>query len=182
MTLLHREPLDHVEKACWALLGLSAVVLVATTVRWTTTTPLPEPAAPPASLATPELGPRRTTTPGSAIRVVAADPFHTARTAPASRYLLPEVDGQATVSGPGALRPGAVRLLGTAVLGSGGGFVMAQVGGATPVTVRIGEVVGDLTLRSITRGEAEFERRDGSRVVLSVPSAMPLTNGGRGSR
>jgi hypothetical protein len=51
---------------------------------------------------------------------------------------------------------------------------MAQVGNATPVTVRVGEVVGDLTLREITRGEAEFERRDGTVVVLSVPTAMPL--------
>lgn len=74
--------------------------------------------------------------------------------------------------GPGSLREGLVGLLGTAVSGSGGGFVMCQVGSATPQMVRVGEVVGDLTLRSIARGEAEFTRSDGTTVTLSVPTAQ----------
>lgn len=80
------------------------------------------------------------------------------------------------MSSPGA-SPSAIRLLGTAVRGDGGGFVMAQIGGATPVTVRIGEDVGGLTLLAISRGEAEFERNDGSRVTLSVPKAAPRPGG-----
>ena len=76
-----------------------------------------------------------------------------------------------SASGPGPLRDGQVRLLGTVVSARDGGFVMCQLGSATPQMVRIGDVLGGLTLRSIARGEAEFTRRDGSSVTLSVPSA-----------
>lgn len=182
MTLLHREPPGRLEMAGYTLFGLSAIVFAVAVARWATTMDLPDAATASASLSTPQLGERRATSTAGALRMVGADPFHPARSAPASRYLLPDAVDATTVSGPGALRPGAVRLLGTAVLGNGGGFVMAQLGSATPVTVRVGDEVGDLTLRSIRRGEAEFERRDGSLVVLGVPSASTSPPGGRSPR
>jgi hypothetical protein len=170
--MVHREPPGRFEKACYTLLAGSVVLAGVTAGRLVTESSLPVASASPGAISAPSLRERRTAAPASALGVVAADPFHVDRTAPASRYLLPVDDLAASVSGPGSLREGAVRLLGTAVLGSGGGFVMCQVGSATPEVVRIGQVVGGLTLRSITRGEAEFTRPDGSLVTLSVPTAV----------
>jgi hypothetical protein len=169
--LLHREPPGKFEKACYALFAVSVVLAGISVARLVTAAPLPDAAPPAPEVATPTLGERVTSGPAAIAEVVASDPFHPARTAPAARYILPEETAVAAASGPGPIRDGAVRLLGTVVSGSGGGFVMCQVGSATPQVVRIGEEVADLTLVSITRGEAEFERRDGSTVTLSVPSA-----------
>lgn len=169
--LQHREPPGRIEKTCYALLLFSLVLVASVAVRLATTVPLPSPDATATQPLTASVGARLRPPPASALRVVAADPFHPQRTAPAARYMLPEDRMVDIAPGPGSLREGLVRLLGTAVSGSGGGFVMCQVGSATPQMVRVGEVVGDLTLRSIARGEAEFTRSDGTTVTLSVPTA-----------
>lgn len=178
--LEHREPAGWLEKACYGALACSLALLVIAAVRLGTTSPTPEEADSSYETVVERPGDRPSPSWASAVRVVAADPFHAERTAPASRYVLPE-DGPASGdTGPAPLRPGAVRLLGTAVLGSRGGFVMCQVGSTTPQVVRVGEVVGDLTLRSIARGEAVFTRRDGTSVTLSVPTAAPSAGVGTG--
>lgn len=180
MVLKHREPPGPFEKSCYALLAGSVLLVGVMGYRVLTTATLPGPTPPAESISTPTLGERRAAEPANVLRVVAADPFHPQRTAPASRYVLPETDAVADVSSPGSLRSGEVQLLGTAVSGEGGGFIMCQIGGATPEVVRVGEVIGDLTLRSIARGEAEFTREDGSTVTLAVPSAgVRRGSGGR---
>jgi len=174
MTILHREPPGPVVNSAYAALAASVVLVLITGVRVVREAPLP--ARPPASpeLPVPKLGQRVASQPWSAVRAVERDPFHPGRTAPAARYLLPEEDMQATLPGASSVR-GEVTLLGTAVSGDGGGFVMCQVGGETPEVVRIGEEVGGLTLRSISRGAAEFSRRDGSTVTLHVAGATAAT-------
>jgi len=172
MVLQHREPPGPFEKACYVALVCSVVLVVITAVRLAMVAPTPE-AVP--GLTPPRiepLGARTRPSAASALRVVAADPFHPLRTAPAERYILPEEQIAAVEPGSGPLREGLVRLLGTAVVDNAGGFVMAQVGSATPQMVRVGEVVGDLTLRSIARGSAEFTRQDGTLVTLGVPAAQ----------
>ena len=179
--LHHRAPAGFLERLSAIALVFSLVLVAWVGVRYARTAPLPTASDAAASELRVTLGARDATTTGRAIRMVAADPFHVDRLAPAARYLLPEDGTGTTVSGPGPLRPGAVRLLGTAVLGGGGSFVMCQVGSATPQVVRVGERVGDLTLVSVSRGEAEFTRRDGETVVLAVPTAVGVT-GGPGER
>lgn len=181
MTLVHREPAGPFEKACYLALAASLLLLGWTILRLVL----------PADVVVAERGgapdvasieDRASTPVAAALRVVASDPFHVARTAPESRYILPEEGAELVVEGrEGEGNSGAVRILGTVVVGVSGGFVMAQVGAATPVTIRVGDEIGGLRLRSIRRGEGEFEALDGTPVLLSVPTAVAGPGGGGGT-
>jgi hypothetical protein len=102
MTLLHREPPGRFEKACYASCGVSAVIFAVAVARWAMPLPAPDPAPASSGAATLDLGARRSAAASSALRVVATDPFHVARTAPQARYLLPETEDRATASNPGS--------------------------------------------------------------------------------
>ena len=62
------------------------------------------------------------------------------------------------------------RLVGTVVEGRGG-FVVVEMPDARMQVVRVGERAGDLRLRSITTGQAEFEDGKGARITLRSPAA-----------
>jgi hypothetical protein len=161
-------------KSAYAALAASVVLVLTTGVRVVRETPLPAPPPGSPELPVPQLGQRVASQPWNAVRAVERDPFHPGRTAPAARYLLPEEDMRATLPGASSVR-GEVTLLGTAVSGDGGGFVMCQFARATPEVVRIGEEIGGLTLRAIAPGTAEFTSRDGSTVTLHVAGALAAT-------
>jgi len=172
VTFVHHEPPGPWVKAAYAALTSSLVFMAVIAVRVLHAPAVMHPTPGPAELVVPQLGERVTSQPWSAIRVVERDPFHPERTSPASRYLLPEDDVQATLPGASSVR-GEVALLGTAVSGDGAGFVMCQFGRETPEVVRVGEEIGGLTLRSVTRGSAEFTRRDGSTVSCTLRARWP---------
>ena len=180
MSLLYRPPLGSGPRAILALVALSVALFATSAVRAVRLSDLP-----PAQLY--ENDPPPALTWGGeriplweAVRVVERDPFHPERRPPLERFLLPEDQDDIR---PGVSResgPRQVRLVGTAVSGGSGGFVMCQVGNVPPRIVRIGEEVGGLTLRTVSRGEAEFTRSNGTVVTLSVPG-RETNPGGRGN-
>jgi len=93
------------------------------------------------------------------------DPFHPARRRPARRL---QVAGGSDVVPMVAERGLAVQVIGTAVAADGSGFAMCAWGGAPPRIVRIGERVGDWTLRSVTPGAAEFTSISGATTVVRI--------------
>jgi hypothetical protein len=102
---------------------------------------------------------------------VAKDPFHVARRRPAVRFRLP---GEALPSDSTAATTetaGQVQLIGTAMLPHGHGFAMCQWGAEPARLVRVGERVGDLTLRFVGRGRATFVNRQGRSMEVRVPKA-----------
>jgi hypothetical protein len=180
MSLLYRHPLGHWHKVLVVLSFLSLGVFATSAVRALRLSPLPEP-PPPAGQPLPVVTWDGEGAPlWDAVRVVERDPFHPERRPPLERFLLPDDQGDLP---PGTTRdfgPREVRLVGTAVSGESGGFVMCQVGNEPPRIVRIGEEVGGLTLQAVFRGEAEFTRSDGTVVTLSVPG-RETDPGGRGN-
>jgi hypothetical protein len=101
---------------------------------------------------------------------VAKDPFHVARRRPGVRFRLP---GEALPDGVPATAEagGQVQLIGTAVLPQGHGFAMCKWGAEPARLVRVGERVGDLTLRFVGRGRATFVNREGRSMEVRVPKA-----------
>jgi hypothetical protein len=102
---------------------------------------------------------------------VAKDPFHVARRRPGVRFRLPgegmQSDGVPATADAG----GQVQLIGTAVLPHGHGFAMCQWGAEPARLVRVGERVGELTLRFVGRGRATFVNREGRSMEVRVPKA-----------
>jgi len=102
---------------------------------------------------------------------VGRDPFHPARHRPAVRFRLP---GEALPSDSATRAPAAATpflLIGTAVMSEGGGFAMCQWGNDAPKLVRVGERVGDLTLKLVARGQATFVDAGGRTLEVRVPKA-----------
>ena len=170
MSLQYKAPLGPGHRAVLLLLGLSVAVFATSAVRAVRLSDFP-PAQPFEDDPVPALSWDGQRIPlWEAVRVVERDPFHPERRPPLERYLLPDDQGDLRAGPSRAFGPRQLRLVGTALSGAGGGFVMCQVGNEPPRIVRIGEEVGGLTLISISRGEAEFTRSDGTVVTLSVPS------------
>jgi hypothetical protein len=116
-------------------------------------------AEPPSPLATARLA-----------EAVGKDPFHPERRRPSIRFRFPGEGSPAsdTAKGP---TPDSFKLIGTALMPEGKGFAMCQVGAEQPKLVRIGERLGDLTLKVIAPGRAVFVNPGGKRLELQVPKA-----------
>lgn len=100
---------------------------------------------------------------------VELDPFRADRRRPPARYAIP---GDAPPSEkPQAPAPGAVTLLGTVMSLDGSSFAMVGVAGSPPRVVRVGQAVGDLTLKKVEQGKAVFRSASGDVVTLTVPKA-----------
>lgn len=99
-------------------------------------------------------------------RAVSRDLFRADRRPPATRFRMPGEDA------PGVEKPsaesGELKLIGTAVLGNGGGFAMCQAGVAAPRVVRVGESLAGYTLSAVDRGRAVFRDGGGKRLELRV--------------
>jgi hypothetical protein len=152
--------------AATAFVGSAALVVVTAwrAIRLDDVRPL-EAAAPVAADAAPA------ETPGdgySLTRILAAldkDPFHPARRRPAHRLQVPGGNDVVPIVAERGLM---VQVIGTAVAADGSGFAMCAWGGAPPRIVRIGERVGDWTLRSVTPGAAEFTSPTGATTVVRI--------------
>ncbi len=108
------------------------------------------------------------------------DPFRPDRRRPPERFRLPGERASRSDTAAAAFPGGAVVLIGTAVIGDGG-FVMCQRGADSPKLVRVGERIGDLTLRSVRRGHALFRTGNGAAVELRVAPPEPPTPAGAGT-
>jgi len=95
------------------------------------------------------------------------DPFHPLRRRPAHRFHSAgsEVKGVLPALADRGL---GIQVIGTAVSAGGGGFAMCAWGGAPPRIVRIGERVGDWTLRAVTPGAAQFVSATGASTVVRI--------------
>lgn len=100
---------------------------------------------------------------------VAANPFRPDRRPAPEPFRMPGEGVIATAAGQ--TLPGAIVLIGTAVLPNGGGFAMCQRGGEPPRLVRVGERFGGFTLRSVAQGRAVFRGESGEVVNVSVGKA-----------
>ena len=66
--------------------------------------------------------------------------------------------------------PARPRLIGTVQQGRDGGFVMVEKADGQMQLVHIGERTGDLRLRAVSAGVAQFEDGQGNRVSLKAPA------------
>jgi hypothetical protein len=98
---------------------------------------------------------------------VGKDPFHPERRRPSQRFQLPGEAAPAVSAASSEL----FKLIGTATMAEGKGFAMCQLGAEPPKLVRIGESIGDLTLKNVQPGRAVFVRSDGKRYEARVPKA-----------
>jgi hypothetical protein len=101
-------------------------------------------------------------------KAVGKDPFHPERRRPAIRFQLP---GEGPPESGDAAEPTPFKLIGTATMSEGRGFAMCQWGADPPKLVRIGESVGDLTLKAVQPGRAVFLTAGGKRYEVQVPKA-----------
>jgi hypothetical protein len=178
MTWIHREPLNRWQRVSYGLLVFAAALAGLTGWRAWTLEPLPAELADVSELSAPELGTRARYSVEDAIRSVRRDPFHPDRRAPAARYLLPEPESVAAELNVGRPLTGSIRLLGTVVNASSGGFVMAQWGGDAARMVHVGDTLGAWTLRAVARASADFVDALGDTLTVRLPSASGGTGGG----
>lgn len=111
-------------------------------------------------------GPQSSYEPYSLTRVLTAldkDPFHPQRRRPARR--LQSAGGNVAANSQQTL---AILVIGTAVSADGRGFAMCAWGGAPPRIVRVGERIGDWTLRAVSPGAAEFTSPTGVNAVVRI--------------
>jgi hypothetical protein len=101
------------------------------------------------------------------LAAVAKDPFHPERRRPGARFRLPG-DRAFGVHRQPAASPAGVRVIGTAAAPDGAGFAMCALMGGTPRIVRVGERVGDWTLKRVTPGAAEFATAGGGTIVVRI--------------
>ncbi len=150
--------------ACIGAGGLAAVAAV----RAATLDPLPsvrplEPVSePPVEVA------RVASDAGLVARAVQRDPFRPDRQPPATRFRMP---GEALGVRDTAARANAglaLKLIGTAVIGTGG-FAMCQAGAEAPRIVRVGQSLAGYTLSRVTRGRAVFRDGEGRVLELTTP-------------
>jgi len=151
-----------------ALAGAILVLLVAAwrAVRVESVSPLPVPATGGADTTVPSTE-REGYSLARIMEAVNNDPFHPLRRRPARR--LQAVGTGATQVIPAVAERGlSIQVIGTAVSAGGGGFAMCAWGGAPPRIVRVGERLGDWTLRTVTPGAAQFVSSTGASVMVRV--------------
>ena len=94
---------------------------------------------------------------------VASDLFSVDRTAPKERYRMP---GEAAAAGDAPVRP---TVLGTAIGADGSSFATCQLESARLQMVRVGDHLGDYTVKAIERGRVVFLTRDGTSFEILAP-------------
>jgi hypothetical protein len=99
---------------------------------------------------------------------VMTNPFHPERRA-GGRFRLPGDGTSPEREDPRPAERPLVVLVGTVVTPDGDDFVVCRIPGDLARVVRLGQMCGDLRLRSVRQGAADFQDPDGGRVVLEVP-------------
>lgn len=107
------------------------------------------------------------------LAAIESDPFHPERRRPDEPFRLPGEEPPPTpataTNVPAPTAP--VELIGTVVIPDGRSFAMCRSGADSPRIVRIGETIGDLTLRTVEQGRAVFASSTGARTELQVKKA-----------
>lgn len=99
--------------------------------------------------------------------VVATDLFSTTRTAPAVRYRPP---GEVVATGPSAPQePLKPVVLGTAIGADGTSFATCQFDSPRLLMIRVGDHVGNYTVKSIERGSVVFTTPAGKVLEILAP-------------
>jgi hypothetical protein len=93
------------------------------------------------------------------------DVFSPDRSAPSSPYRMP---GERDRSDAPAVEPMKPQVLGTAVATDGRSFATLQLGDANPVLARVGDKIGEWTVKAIGRGKVTLVTAGGTRADLSV--------------
>lgn len=132
--------------------------------------PVPAPSSDPV-IDDPAVHRRAVTEPDLIGQIAANNPFHPERRRGGTYQLPGRTDDPRTVAIAAAPTNGDVRLLGTAVGGTGADFVVCAVGREAPRIVRVGARCGQLLLQTVARGSATFTDPAGERVDLEVPKA-----------
>jgi hypothetical protein len=101
---------------------------------------------------------------------VGKDPFHPERRRPSLRFRFPG-EGSPSTATEATPATAAFKLIGTATMPEGRSFAMCQWGAEPPKLVRIGESVGNLTLKKVEPGRAVFLTAGGKRFEVQVPKA-----------
>ncbi len=147
-------------------LGLASLVLlwsVFTALRLTPT----ESAEPPRFLATDSLVMQSSAPSINVPSVVGLNVFAADRSAPLARYRLDGEDPVAIAAEP-ALEPSLPVVVGTAVGTGRASFAMCSLDDSPTMIVRVGDKIGDYTVRVITRGVVEFSTPSGERISVSA--------------
>jgi hypothetical protein len=148
------------------VLGASVVVFFWTLVRALRADPLPN--AVPTTLVGLDAVKRPPNRPISDIQVaVEHDLFAPDRSAPDTPYRMP---GESDPNDKARVEPQKPIVLGTAVASDGHSFATLQLGMDSPRLVRVGDKIGEWTVRSIARGKVVLEGSEGSRAELGVPN------------
>jgi hypothetical protein len=94
------------------------------------------------------------------------DLFASDRAEPNAPYRLPGEESVAATAAPAA--PVLPVVLGTAAMGDGHGFATCALGDGKPVIVRVGDKLGEYTVKSIERGRVAFTTAAGK--ALEIPA------------
>jgi hypothetical protein len=153
----------------WALAALALSVMLAlwAFVRAVRIEAVPESAAPAFSSAG-ELAAQGAAAPANLGAAVARDLFSPDRSAPAERYRVPGEEAPAQEVAPEEVKP---IVLGTSVSGAGRSFATCRLAEGPPVIVRVGDKIGDYTVKTIERGRVVFTTANGK--PLDVPALKP---------
>jgi hypothetical protein len=98
--------------------------------------------------------------------VVSENLFSPDRSPPLTRYRLPGNEDAYVEAEP--IDVSQLLVLGTVVGAGNRTFAMCSLNGAPTVIVRVGERVGDFTVRSIKRGVVEFSTASGERFEINA--------------
>lgn len=93
------------------------------------------------------------------------DLFSPDRTAPETPYRMP---GEDSPNDKPRIEPQKPIVLGTAVASDGHNFATLQLGMESPKLVRVGDRIGEWTVRSIARGKVVLESAQGNRAELGA--------------
>jgi hypothetical protein len=154
-----------------AALVASAGVFARAAVRAIAGEPLPQPRAEASMGRRPGIVQRAATAPALVVAAIESDPFHPDRRRPTIAFRFPGEARSDVAATPASVPREAMRLIGTVVQSAGKGFAMCQLGNEPPRILRVGERVGELTLKQVEQGRAVFLASDGSRVEVQAPKA-----------
>ncbi len=150
-------------------LALSALIALWTLVRAIRLEAVSE--APPPAFASAAGLPERTAARAAGIgAAVEKDLFAPDRSAPPERYRVP---GEADPSAKVVVEAPKPIVLGTGVAGTGRSFATCQLPDGQPIIVRVGDKIGEYTVKAIERGRVVFTTAKGTQ--LEVPALKPGT-------
>jgi hypothetical protein len=146
-------------------LGLAALTTGWTTMRALRVQAIPDP--PSTAIASLETIRRAPARPKSDVEATAEnDVFSIDRSAPVAPYRMPGEPDPSAVRA--VVQPEKPLVLGTAIATDGRNFATVQLGNGSPMLVRIGDKVGEWTVRAIERGKIVLVSTNGSRAEVTV--------------